>query len=223
LQRSKELKNVALIALVSAGLMVVGCEEKKDASKSLNDAAKSAGDAAKDAANKTADATKAAADKAKDTAVKAADATKDAAYKAADATKEVAKDAANKTGDAMKAGGDKLKEMAGDVMAKAKDAAGSYPTELNKLTDSLTNIKSVDDATKAFPALKDQMAKVSGYVATLSAAPADMKATLMKDFKPQIDAAVSKFKAQADRITKDGALSKVPGLTDAIKNFKLFE
>jgi hypothetical protein len=206
------MKNVALMAFLSAGLVVTGCEEKKDVSKSLTDAAKSVEGAAKDAASKTADATKAAADKAKD-----------AAGKAADATKDMAKDAANKTGDAMIAGGEKLKEVAGDVMAKAKSAAGEYPTELNKLTDSLTNIKSAEDATKAFPALKDQMTKVSGYVATLSAAPADMKANLMKEFKPQIDAAVSKFKAQAERITKDGGLSKVPGLADAIKNFKLFE
>lgn len=218
-----EMKNVAVLALLSAGLIITGCEEKKDVSKSLTDAAKSVEGAAKDAAAKTADATKAAADKAKDAAGKAVDATKDAAGKAADATKDMAKDAANKTGDAMIAGGEKLKEVAGDMMAKAKGAAGSYPTELTKLTDSLSNIKSVEDATKAMPALKDQMAKVSGYVATLSAAPADMKANLMKEFKPQIDAAVSKFKAQAERITKDGALSKVPGLADAIKNFKLFE
>ncbi len=198
--------NLLAVTVVGSVLVLGGCDEKKapgaDPAKTVGDAAGKAVDSTKDAAAKVADVTK-------DVASKAADATKEAATKAADATK----DAANKAAEAVK----------GALDSKIKDAAQGYSADLSKLADSLGGIKSMDDATKAFPGIKDQMTKVSAYVATLTAAPADIKTKLMADFKPQFDSAVKKFKVEADRISKDMILSKVPGLTDSIKNFKLFE
>ena len=193
--------NLIALMVVGSALVLGGCDDKKapaDPAKTMGDAA----DKMKEGAGKAVDATKEAA-------TKAVDATKEAATKAADATKE----AATKATEAAK----------GMLDGKLKDAASGYTTDLTKLADTLGGIKSMDDATKAFPGIKDQMTKVSGYVATLSTATGDAKTKLMADFKPQIDAAVTKFKAQADRISKDITLSKVPGLSDSIKNFKLFE
>ena len=192
-----------VLAAAMFGVMVLGgCDDKKsptvDAGKPAADAAKSVTDAAKTAADTTKDAASKTAEATKDAAGKAADAVKDAANKAADAAKNV-------------------------IDGKLKDAASGYTTELTKLADSLANVKDPVGAGSALPGLKDQMSKVAGYVTTLSASSGDIKTKLMTEFKPQIDAAVTKFKAQADRISKDAMLSKVPGLADAVKNFKLFE
>lgn len=204
--------NLIALMVVGSALVLGGCDDKKapaDPVKSMGDAA----DKMKDSAGKAVDATK-------DAAGKAVDATKDAAGKAVDATKE----AAAKAADATKEAAAKATEAAkGMLDGKLKDAATGYTSDLTKLADTLGGIKSMDDATKAFPGIKDQMTKVSGYVATLSTATGDMKTKLMADYKPQIDAAVKKFKTEADRISKDMTLSKVPGLGDAVKNFKLFE
>ena len=196
--------NLIVATLVGSALFLSGCDDKKNPTSA---------DALKDSASKVADATK-------DAATKAADATKDAATKAAEATKE----AALKAADATKAAASKAVEAAkGMLDGKVKDAAQGYTSDLSKLGDSLAGIKSVEDATKVFPGLKDQITKVSGYAATLSTSTTEVKNKVMADFKPQIDSAVKKFKEQVDRISKDPMLSKVSGLTDSIKNLKLFE
>jgi hypothetical protein len=186
--------NLIGAVLVGSALVLGGCDEKKDP-------AADASSKMKDSATKAADATK-------DAASKAVDATKDAAKKATDATK----DAATKATDSVKAA----------IDTKVKEAADAYQAGLTKLNSSLSSIKTTDDASKAFPSLKDEISKVSGAAATLSAVPSDVKTKVMTEYKPQFDAAVKGFKEQVDRISKDAALAK-SDLVTSLKNLKLFE
>lgn len=109
-----------LLALgLSASLLAVGCEDKKDPAKSVTGAAGAAADKVKEAGAKGTEAVK-------DAAAKGTDAVKDAAAKGT----EAAKDAAGKTTEAVKdaaaKGTDAVKDAAGNAMAKIKEEGSKW-------------------------------------------------------------------------------------------------
>ncbi|MFO0855886.1 MAG: hypothetical protein U0640_00860 [Phycisphaerales bacterium] len=155
---------IMLVAGLSCGMFVAGCDQAKnsaekatsaagDAAKKAGEVAKDAGKAAGDAAAKGVDAAKDAGKAVADTAGKAVDATKDAAHSAADKAKEVG-DAAGKALEAAKAESTK---WLNDTVTKQWPG---IKTEVEGLGKSIEGIKDTNIKAKAQTAWTDLKAQI---------------------------------------------------------------
>ncbi len=150
---------IMLVAGLSCGLFVAGCDQAKNSAEKATNAA---GDAAKKAGEVAKDAGKAATETAKDAGKAVADTT----GKAVDATKEAAAGAA-----------DKAKEV-GDAAAKALEAAKAESTKwLN------------DTVTKQWPGIKTEVEGLGKSIEGIKDTSVKAKAqTAWTDLKAQIPA-----------------------------------
>lgn len=186
----------ALAGLVLAvGVGALGCEDKKPAPTS-----------APAGAQKPAAAPEAAPAPVKEAV--------ESAKTAAGEMVEKAKEAVAKPVDEAKAKVAEISAQARDAMKGYIDSLGQTNGILSKITNPLNAGSSLGDLGKAAQSL-------NGYTSVLNALPSDQKTTLLGENKSALDPLVSAFKGHVERLSKDGALSKITG--DALKGFKLFE
>lgn len=199
----------ALLTALAMG--IAGCDEKskehaEKAKQATKDAAASAGEALKEGAKA------------------AGEAVKDAAAK----TGEKVGDAAVKTGEALKESASKLNEpkpgsgtATAELLAPARETMKGYLDSMTKSNSLMEGIKSPLDATPKLTELKGTFDSISAKATELLKLTPEQQTALRNEFKDTLSPALNKFKAEAERISKDSGLGKLVG--DAVKNVKLFE
>lgn len=165
-----------LLALgLSASLLAVGCEDKKDPAKAVTGAAGAAADKVKEAGAKGTEAVK-------DAAAKGTEAVKDAAAKGTEAAKDAAAKSTDAVKDAAAKGTDAVKDAAATAMAKMKEEGTKWisdtvekqwpaaKTALADLGKKAADVKDAGLKTKIMDAVKGltgQQTEVEGLVAKL--------------------------------------------------------
>jgi hypothetical protein len=175
---------LALLVLGGLAWWLISSASRSKPPQAINDAANRTANAVKDTANKTVDATKDAANRTADGVANTAD----AARNSADATLASAKTAAS--------------DAIGKFNTQASDAFDSVTTSLGKVTDA-------SSADEVIPTLKALPDKLDAIQSTLSAAPADSRASYIDKLRPY---------AQKLNAALDKAMS-IPGVADKIRPY----
>lgn len=201
------------------GAMVIllgmsACDEKskehvENAKQATKEAASKAGEAIKESA-------KAAGESVKDAAAKTGEAVGNAAVKTGEALKESASKIADPKRDPKDGGA-----SASDAITHAKATMQGYIDSLTKGNSLLESLKSPLDATPKLPELKSTIDSIGSKASELLKLSSEQQAAVKNDYKDKLGPMVTKFKAEAERITKDSGLGKILG--DQLKSVKLFE